>query len=329
MRARLCIHPSARSWRMPASTSGYPVIPSFHAASPSGSSSQRSPRGRMSSTWVRGRATEDLGVEVAPAELADERLSAPLRGAHGKRPRRDAAEVQVGREPRGRVGRDRIVAARAVSVEMLPKPSSGALDAGPLTAGHALVLIQHKVRPRPARCRRAAGSPAASGPASPTAPPTTHGGRARTPGSGRCPSEQPRPRERRSWHRRGGGRAPAASLRCRSTAYGLTSALAKTVVAPIDRAARTVSATTSPRRTSSAPPSRRSDASRSASDSGRNARRPAAAPKRVVPIPSSSTNSGNTVSAASTAAASVGLSWTRRSRVKRTTATCTAVCPRS
>ena len=31
IRTRLCIHPSAASWRMPASTIGYPVRPSAQA----------------------------------------------------------------------------------------------------------------------------------------------------------------------------------------------------------------------------------------------------------------------------------------------------------
>ena len=41
-RARLCIQPSRRSWRMPASTIGYPVRPCFHASR--ASSSERQPR---------------------------------------------------------------------------------------------------------------------------------------------------------------------------------------------------------------------------------------------------------------------------------------------
>ena len=57
------------------------------------------------------------------------------------------------------------------------------------------------------------------------------------------------------------------SRRSRSAAYALTSAVTKTVFAPTPRAAVTVSATTSPRRTSSAPPIRRREASRSTSDS--------------------------------------------------------------
>ena len=90
----------------------------------------------MSSTCVSGRAREDLGVEVPPAELAHEGIATQLPGAHRKRAGRDAAEVQIRREPRGRVGSDRVVPSRAVSVQMLPEPRRRPLDAGRLAAAH-------------------------------------------------------------------------------------------------------------------------------------------------------------------------------------------------
>ena len=63
---------------------------------------------------------EDLRVEVAPAELPHERLAAALLRTHGESARRDAAEVQVGREPRCRVGRERVMTAGAVALEVRP-----------------------------------------------------------------------------------------------------------------------------------------------------------------------------------------------------------------
>jgi hypothetical protein len=48
---------------------------------------------------VRGQELEE---EVAPAELADERLA--RRGALGHLERREAAEVEVGAQPRGGAG---------------------------------------------------------------------------------------------------------------------------------------------------------------------------------------------------------------------------------
>ena len=42
IRSRLCIHPSATSWRIPASTIGKPVRPSHHAAKRSSAAAPRS-----------------------------------------------------------------------------------------------------------------------------------------------------------------------------------------------------------------------------------------------------------------------------------------------
>ena len=61
---------------------------------------------------------EDLRIEVPPAELTDERLTAALLRAHGESARRDAAEVQVRREPRCRIRGDRVMTTGAVALEM-------------------------------------------------------------------------------------------------------------------------------------------------------------------------------------------------------------------
>ena len=131
---------------------------------------------------------EDLRVEVPPAELAHERLAAALLRTHGERARRDAAEVQVGREPRGRVGGDRVVAAGAVAVEVRAQPGAGSLDARALAASAPVpssLGARHRAR---LDAGRQANRRSASARASPAAPATRRGGRARRPGSGRCPS---------------------------------------------------------------------------------------------------------------------------------------------
>jgi hypothetical protein len=80
---------------MPASTSGYPVRPSHQRS--------KRPRARLHESVAR-EVQQHVMVEIAPAELAAKRLGA---GAAGQAPldltRREAAEVQVRREARGRV----------------------------------------------------------------------------------------------------------------------------------------------------------------------------------------------------------------------------------
>ena len=328
MRARLCIQPSRAQLAhagIDERVAGHPFLPGGEAVADRRASGRRGGAcPRPASRAARRGAGRRSRASRAAARTA---VSAPLPCAHGERPRRDAAEVQVRREPRGRVGGDRVVTARAVAVEMLPEPRARPLDAGRSRRRAAsLVLNHHEARRAAAATARQAGRIApGAGPAIPTAPPTRRGGRARTPGSGRCRSGRPRPQERRSCRRRGGGRARPRAGAAARRAYGLTSALAKTVVAPTARAARTVSATTSPRRTSSAPPSRRSDgrgrrATRAGTRDGGTPRRSACRRCR---------RRARTAAAPSrrprAAAASAGLSWTRRSRVKRTTATCTAI----
>ena len=120
---------------MPASTSGKPVRPSHHAVeallvvAPAGAAR---PQVLVREAGLRG---EQLVVEVAPAELADERLRTLPR----ERPRddfagRDAAEVEIGREPRGRVGGEIVgelrVAEESVVEPALEPPAACCLAAG-------------------------------------------------------------------------------------------------------------------------------------------------------------------------------------------------------
>ena len=83
--ARGCASSRSRaSWRIAASTSGYPVRPSFQAASSAGV--VRPTKARRVALLellarVAGMMQQHVGVEVAPGELADERRRAPrLRG---------------------------------------------------------------------------------------------------------------------------------------------------------------------------------------------------------------------------------------------------------
>src|SRR5262249_37778514 len=77
---------------------------------------------------------EELRVEVAPAELPRERVAAALAGPNRPAPPRDAAEVEVRREPRGRVIGECVMAAGAVAVEMLSEPGGRPLRALALAA---------------------------------------------------------------------------------------------------------------------------------------------------------------------------------------------------
>ena len=111
--------PSRRSWRMPASTSGKPVRPSVHASNASSSSLplERSAVARLELlVRVVGVMEQQLLVEVAPAELAAKRLRAlAARQPLLQLARRDAAEAQVGREPRGAVAPERVVVVGVVA----------------------------------------------------------------------------------------------------------------------------------------------------------------------------------------------------------------------
>ncbi len=72
---------------MPASTSGYPVIPSFQAASELGIV-EPAVASRPQVLDLRPRLREEeLGVEITPAQLPHERIAAPLVRAHGERTR--------------------------------------------------------------------------------------------------------------------------------------------------------------------------------------------------------------------------------------------------
>ncbi len=106
-RARLWIHPSRRSWRMPASTSGKPVRPSHHASkAPSAWLQPIVPAVALLELrpGVAREVEQHVLVEVAPAELPVEGVRAlPTRQPLLDLPDRDAAEVQVGRQSRGAV----------------------------------------------------------------------------------------------------------------------------------------------------------------------------------------------------------------------------------
>ena len=119
--------------------------------------------------------------------------SSRSRARDRERPGRDAAEVEVRREPRGRVGREVVVPARAVPVDPAPQPRARPLGADRLPAAmhrRDFVLNQHKVRCPPERApgelvlnqhkalrapRSGAGSPSARAAASRTVRPTRRG----------------------------------------------------------------------------------------------------------------------------------------------------------
>ena len=93
-------------------------------------------RGARPQVLARGLGPrgEQLVVEVAPAELADERLGAlALERAGDHLAGRDAAEVEIGREPGGRVGgevvRELAVAREPVVEPRLEPPPAGGLAA--------------------------------------------------------------------------------------------------------------------------------------------------------------------------------------------------------
>ena len=110
-RARLCIQPSRRSCRMPASTIGYPVRPCFHASSASSSERQRRPRvAVVARAACRGSRRSPAGGSRASTAAA--RTARRRRGrARARAPRaatrtRSAgrAEARGARRPRGRHG---------------------------------------------------------------------------------------------------------------------------------------------------------------------------------------------------------------------------------
>ena len=84
---------------MPASTSGKPVRPSFQSAKSSASSLPAIAARAVVFARDGGECGRHLMVEVAPAELADEGLTAwPTGGPPRHLDGREAAEVQVGAE---------------------------------------------------------------------------------------------------------------------------------------------------------------------------------------------------------------------------------------
>ena len=161
MRTRLCIHPSARSWRMPASTNGYPVRPSHQAAnrrSASAPSSCTIASKRRSSDLRAdaGFGGEDVGVELPPRQLGAEHRMARVVGQLGQQGAGvDLAPSQVGGEPAGR-GEVRAVAVGPVPVEgagtaeLLPSGQRcalarlGQLDAGEVGLRGPRVVVDRR-----------------------------------------------------------------------------------------------------------------------------------------------------------------------------------------
>ena len=140
---------------MPASTIGMPVRPSRHT--PNASGSRRQLRVARPVVGVREIRTvgEHLAMEVAPAELACEvlaRRAALAALEHG--PRREAAEVQVGAEPRGRVPGE-VVVVLVVVLEVTRGEAGQALAARRL----AVRREAHATREETGAGRRIAGSP--------------------------------------------------------------------------------------------------------------------------------------------------------------------------
>ena len=168
IRTRLCIQPVARSWRMPASTIGNPVRPSFQAsraAHPARRTAWRANSGRRYSRAVCGRCEEHVGVELPPGELAAVRRGAlaaacPEVGQH--RARVDLAPLEVhatsGWWCRGRGGR-----ARRRSRPGAPRRTPATAERRGL-AGLRQLDAGGQRRPRAGRrCRRGTASRTRSG----------------------------------------------------------------------------------------------------------------------------------------------------------------------
>ena len=299
--------------------------PPSRRASPSASSSQTSPRGRKSSVRLSGPGPQQLRVEVPPAELAHEGLAArtrplPARRATWRRRSRGAGTARAARSPSAARSswppvavrrRDR----RAASAAAAATPRALAARAEPRRRWRAAAAGPDRRRQEANRRRRR----------------QRVAERHLRPGAvvGREDLEEVAPR-RSDLARRDDAcpvdeaqvAAPRRAAASRRRAYGLTSALAKTVVAPTSRAS---AARSRPRRRrggrSSAPPRSRSESSRSARHSSRNAptgrcRSEARRPERDVLDEQRHARPR----AVAHAAWSAGLSWTRRSRVRRTTA---------
>ncbi len=103
MRTRLCIQPSASSWRMPASTTGNPSAPPARpgTASPGVVDRHRPQVRAQSATRTPGPVPQHVGVELAPAQFAcgSGRRPAPGRREVGEqRARVDLAVLQVCRQ---------------------------------------------------------------------------------------------------------------------------------------------------------------------------------------------------------------------------------------
>ena len=259
---------------------------------------------------LAGYGGEELRVEVAPRELADELVAAAAR-RHLER--REQAEVQRDRQPRGRVGRE-VVAHLGVAARRRPRASASSC-----CARRGLAAVAGR-RPAGRRARRRRAARAARGAILERAPRLGRPGavvrredavvvavgrrdRARRhDGDAR---EAPAPRAPRA------AAARAAARRARRPRRGTRPR----------RRTRAPRAPSPPRARRAGRRARRragaASASRSCSAAASSADAPLATRASSV---SSSTNSGSTRSASRAAAASAGLSWTRRSRVKRTTA---------
>ena len=124
IRTRLCIQPSASSWRIPASIQGTPVSPCFQASSDSGSSRQRIPRKRSSYSSFRfsgkARITFSQKSRQASWRRSAAAPSVPLLEraaprARGPRPCRSGAAGRGGWSRRRRGGRGRARSRRPFS----------------------------------------------------------------------------------------------------------------------------------------------------------------------------------------------------------------------
>jgi hypothetical protein len=96
--------------------------------------------GLVGAACVGGVVKQDVRVEVAPRQLAGERLAAALERARLELARRDAAEVQVGRQLRRAAGE--VVVALLVAAEAVGEPAVGPLARRALAGREGLARLR-------------------------------------------------------------------------------------------------------------------------------------------------------------------------------------------
>ena len=256
----------ARAGACPRRRPGSRCAPRARRRTPSGSSAHSSASNRA--LWARRRVAgvvqQHVRVEVAPRELAHERRRALA--ALGPRAlldlaRRDAAEVQVGRQLRRPAGEQ--VVALGVAIDPVGEPAAQPLARGGLAGRERLGgLGPRAVRDRTRRrARRAPRARAARrGPRAAAAAPSARQNGLKTRERATVRASAARRRRRRSCpdcrpHRR----TAASTRRSRAIANGETSEAKWTASAPVSRASSGSTASGRPARTNSSPPRSRSD----------------------------------------------------------------------